>query len=121
MVEKLSNKWTNRRVLVTGATGLVGSWLVDRLIAEGASVTALILDSDPQSELMRSGNIEKIAVVNGNLANFDDVKRAVFRDDVETIFHLGALTIVGNALKDPLSTFQSNIQGTWNVLLRTLE
>ena len=112
----MSNKWANRRVLVTGATGLVGSWLVDRLIAEGASVTALILDSDPQSELMRSGNIEKIAVVNGNLANFDDVKRAVFRDDVETIFHLGALTIVGNALKDPLSTFQSNIQGTWNVL-----
>ena len=104
MVEKLSSKWANRRVLVTGATGLVGSWLVDRLIAEGASVTALILDSDPQSELMRSGNIEKIAVVNGNLANFDDVKRAVFRDDV------------GNALKDPLSTFQSNIQGTWNVL-----
>ena len=116
MVENLSSKWANRRVLVTGATGLVGSWLVDRLIAEGASVTALILDSDPQSELMRSGNIEKIAVVNGNLANFDDVKRAVFRDDVETIFHLGALTIVGNALKDPLSTFQSNIQGTWNVL-----
>jgi CDP-glucose 4,6-dehydratase len=109
-------KWENRHVLVTGATGLVGSWLVKRLIDEGALVTALILDYDPQSELIRSANIKKINVVNGNLANFRDVQRAVLRDDIDCIFHLGAQTIVGTALKDPVSTFESNVQGTWNVL-----
>jgi CDP-glucose 4,6-dehydratase len=75
-----------------------------------------VLDNDPQSELFRSGNLQKISVVSGNLANFDDVKRAVLRDDVESIFHLGAQTIVGTALKDPRGTFESNVQGTWNVL-----
>jgi CDP-glucose 4,6-dehydratase len=111
-----SSNWQQRRVLVTGATGLLGSWLVARLINEGARVTALVLDNDPQSELFRSGNSQKISVVSGNLANFDDVKRAVLRDDVESIFHLGAQTIVGTALKDPRGTFESNVQGTWNVL-----
>lgn len=111
-----NSNWSNRNVLVTGATGLLGSWLVDRLIKEGANVTALVLDHDPQSELIRSGNIAKVNVVNGNLANFEDVKRSVFRDDVDSIFHLGAQTIVGTALKDPRTTFESNVQGTWNVL-----
>jgi CDP-glucose 4,6-dehydratase len=108
--------WHNKRVLVTGATGLVGSWLVRRLLDEGASVTALILDADSASELYRSGDISRISVVNGNLADPVAVNRAVLNLENQYIFHLGAQTIVGTALVDPLNTFTSNIQGTWNVM-----
>ena len=116
MGEEKLNIWKNKRVLVTGATGLVGSWLVRRLLSEGAFVTALILDHDPASGLIRSGDINQISVVNGNLADFSAVMRAVINMESEVIFHLGAQTIVGTALLDPMNTFSSNIQGTWNVL-----
>ena len=108
--------WNNKNVLVTGATGLVGSWLVRDLIEKGARVTALVLDNDPRSQLIRSGDYNLISVVNGDLRNYKDVSRAVFDNECTDIFHLGAQTIVGTALQDPISTFESNIQGTWNVM-----
>ena len=108
--------WKGKSVLVTGATGLVGSWLVNELLKEGASVTALVLDIDPSSQLIRSGDMEKISVVNGNLNNYQDVTRAMFTNECATVIHLGAQTIVGTALLDPLSTFESNIKGSWNLL-----
>ena len=108
--------WNNKSVLVTGATGLVGSWLVRDLLEKGASVTALVLDNDPSSQLIRSGDYNLISVVNGDLRNYKDVSRAVLSNECTDIFHLGAQTIVGTALQDPISTFESNIQGTWNVL-----
>ena len=108
--------WKTSSVLVTGGTGLVGSWLIERLLREGANVSCLVLDSDPGSALMRSGNINKVSVTNGNLSDIDVVSRAVNHHACDTIFHLGAQTIVGTALQDPLDTFNSNIQGTWNVL-----
>ncbi len=108
--------WHNKSVLVTGATGLVGSWLVRDLLEKGARVTALVLDNDPNSQLLRSGDYNLISVVNGDLRNYKDVSRAVFSNECTDIFHLGAQTIVGTAIQDPLSTFESNIQGTWNIL-----
>jgi len=108
--------WKEKSVLVTGATGLVGSWLVHRLLEEGAHVTALVLDRDPASQLLRSGDIERISIVNGNLNNYQDVSRAVFTNDCSIVIHLGAQTIVGTALFDPLTTFESNIKGSWNLL-----
>ena len=108
--------WKNKSVLVTGATGLVGSWLVRDLLDKGANVTALVLDTDPNSELIRSGDVNRISVVNGDLRNYQDVARATFTNSCTDVFHLGAQTIVGTALVDPISTFESNIQGTWNVM-----
>ena len=108
--------WKNKSVLVTGATGLVGSWLVRDLLDKGAHVTALVLDTDPNSELVRSGDVNRISVVNGDLRNYKDVARATFTNSCTDVFHLGAQTIVGTALVDPISTFESNIQGTWNVM-----
>jgi CDP-glucose 4,6-dehydratase len=108
--------WNNKSVLVTGATGLVGSWLIRDLLQKGARVTALVLDHDPSSQLIRSGDYNLISVVNGDLRNYKDVSRAVFTNECTEIFHLGAQTIVGTALRDPISTFESNIQGTWNVM-----
>ena len=108
--------WKGRRVLVTGATGLVGSWLVKRLLTLEADVHGLVLDADPDSELIRSGDIGRITVTNGDLRIPMDVSRAVKNSNCEVIFHLGAQTIVGTALNDPMWTFESNIAGTWNLL-----
>ncbi len=108
--------WKDRKVLVTGATGLVGSWLVKRLLSLKADVYGLVLDADSDSELIRSGDIGRITVTNGDLRIPTDVSRAVKRSNCEVIFHLGAQTIVGTALNDPMWTFESNIAGTWNLL-----
>jgi CDP-glucose 4,6-dehydratase len=103
-------------VLVTGATGVVGSWLTRRLLDEGAYVVALVRDLDPQSELLRSGTLQRVNVVNGELEGTTTVARAVVDHEVDTILHLGAQTIVGAALQTPASAFASNVMGTWNVL-----
>jgi CDP-glucose 4,6-dehydratase len=103
-------------VLVTGATGFVGSWLVKDLLRHGASVVALVRDLDHQSELVRSGAVERVSVVNGRLEDYAAVERAVNEFEVDTVFHLGAQAIVGAALRNPLPTFEANIRGTYHVL-----
>jgi len=110
------NFWHGRRVFVTGATGIVGSWLVKDLLAEGATVVALIRNNDPQSELYRSGDINRIFVVSGNLEDFWTLERAINEYEADTIFHLGAQPIVGMAHRFPLPTFEANIRGTYNLL-----
>jgi len=103
-------------VFVTGATGVVGSWLVKDLLARGAYVVALVRDADPQSELYRSGDIRQISVVNGALEDFWTLERAINEHEIDTVFHLGAQTIVGTAQRSPLPTFEANVRGTYNLL-----
>ena len=105
-----------RRVLVTGATGMVGSALVRDLLESGAYVAALVLDADPQTELYRSGDVRKVAVVSGALEDIGTLERAIRLHEVDTVFHLGAQTIVGAAHHAPLYTFEANIRGTYNLL-----
>ena len=111
-----NENWKERRVFVTGATGIIGSWLVKELLKLGAHVVALVLDADPQSELYRSGDIDKITVVNGRLEGFLTLSRAINVNEIDTVFHLGAQTIVGAAQRFPLTTFEANIRGTYNLL-----
>jgi CDP-glucose 4,6-dehydratase len=108
--------WAGRRVLVTGATGMVGSWLVKELLAAGAYVVALVLDLDPQSELVRSGDLQRCAVVNGALEEIGTLERAVTLYEVDSVFHLGAQTIVGIAQRAPHGTLEANVRGTYNLL-----
>jgi CDP-glucose 4,6-dehydratase len=115
-VAAVSDSWAERRVLVTGATGIVGSWLVKALLAEGADVVALVLDADPQSELYRSGDIRRLSVVNGALEDFATLERAISRYEVDSVFHLGAQAIVETAYRSPLFTFEANVRGTYNLL-----
>ena len=110
------NSWVQRRVLVTGATGMVGSWVTRELVNRNAFVVALVADSDPNSELIRSGVINRVTVVNGRLENYDDVERSINNHEIDTVIHLGAQPIVGAADRAPRHTFESNIQGTWNIL-----
>jgi CDP-glucose 4,6-dehydratase len=112
----VSGDWRHRRVLVTGATGIVGSWLVQRLLEEGALVVTLVFDADPQSEVIRSGALDRTHVVNGALEDYASLERAVNRHEVDTVFHLGAQALVGPANRNPLPTFEANIRGTYHLL-----
>ncbi len=103
-------------MFITGAPGIVGSWLVKDLLAQGAYVIALVRDADPQSELYRSGDIRRVSVVNGSLEDFWTLERVINGYEVDTVFHLGAQTIVGTAHRFPLQTFEANIRGTYNLL-----
>ena len=108
--------WQDRPVLVTGATGLVGSWLTRRLHAAGADVVCLVRDWVPRSELVRGGAIQCVNVVRGDVRDRDLLERTLGEYEVDTVIHLAAQTIVGIANRNPISTFESNVQGTWNLL-----
>lgn len=108
--------WKERKVFVTGATGFLGSWLCKALVENGADVTILIRDQVPKSNLNMSGVINSVNIVRGGLEDYRSVERSLNEYEIDTCFHLGAQAIVGTANRSPLSTFESNIKGTWNVL-----
>jgi CDP-glucose 4,6-dehydratase len=101
---------------VTGATGLLGGWLVRRLLEAGADLVCLIRDWVPQSELVRSGLLERVKIVRGDVCDQALLERALGEYEINTVFHLAAQTIVGIANRNPVSTFETNIRGTWTVL-----
>jgi CDP-glucose 4,6-dehydratase len=108
--------WQDRSTFVTGATGLVGGWLVRRLRDLGADVLCLVRDWVPQSELVRSGLLDQVRVVRGDISDQALLERALGEFEVDTVIHLAAQTIVGIANRNPVSTFESNIRGTWALL-----
>jgi CDP-glucose 4,6-dehydratase len=105
-----------RSVFVTGAYGLLGSWLVKALIEQGARTTVLKRDAVVRSALVVEGTERRVNVVHGDICDADLIERAVGEYEVDTVFHLAAQTIVGIANTAPLSTFETNIRGTWTVL-----
>ncbi len=108
--------WQDKRVLITGCTGFLGSWLTAVLLNMGADVVGLIRDDVPQSQLIRSGNIHRIKVVRGELCDYPLLVRTIAEYEIHTIFHLAAQTIVGIANRSPMSTFETNIRGSWMLM-----
>ncbi len=108
--------WKDRNVFVTGATGLLGSWLVEELILKGANVVCLVRDWVPNNRLVTEDLLPRCNVVRGDLGDHSVVLRTLNEYEINTVFHLGAQTIVGTANRNPLSTFESNIKGTWCLL-----
>lgn len=108
--------WRDRRVFVTGATGLVGSALTRTLVGLGADVVALVRDWVPGSALVKHGTIERINVVRGDLCDQDLLVRVLAEYEIATVFHLAAQTIVPIANRNPISTWETNVAGTWRLL-----
>ncbi len=108
--------WRDRRVLVTGCTGILGSQLVRDLHKRGADIVGIIRDGVPRSNLILTGYDRKINVVNGTVTDYALVERTINEYEIEVIFHLAAQTIVGTANASPLSTFDTNIRGTYTIL-----
>jgi CDP-glucose 4,6-dehydratase len=115
-LDVMGSFWRDRPTLVTGATGFLGSWLVRRLVEASADVVCLVRDWVPLSESVHSRVIDKVNVVRGDVRDQGVVERTLGEYEVDSVFHLAAQTIVGIANRNPLSTFESNIQGTWVVL-----
>lgn len=114
-----------RRVLVTGATGMIGAQLTKALIEGGADAVALVRDYVPHNDLIgcdpRAGQRTnstalRPTVVAGELENYRLVERVIAEYEIEVVFHLAAQTLVQIATRSPIGTFKSNIEGTWNVL-----
>ena len=118
MTSETTNKdfWRDRPTFVTGATGLVGGWLVKSLVAAGADVICLVRDWIPDCELVRSGHLDKVKIVRGDICDQEMMERALGEYEIDTVIHLAAQTIVGIANRNPVSTFEANIAGTWRLL-----
>lgn len=112
----MSGFWRDRPVFVTGATGLVGAWLVKRLVEHGAEPTCLVRDWVPRSELAASGILERVNVVRGDVRDQALLERALGEFEIDTVIHLAAQTIVPIANRNPVSTFETNVGGTWALL-----
>jgi len=108
--------WQDRPTLVTGATGLLGGWIVKHLIDLGADLVCLVRDWVPGSELVRSNDIERVKVARGDICDSALLERVLGEYEIDTVFHLAAQTIVGIANRNPVSTFRTNVGGTWSLL-----
>lgn len=102
--------------LVTGGYGLLGAWLVGELLARGAEVTVVRRDEPRQSALAGLGLTDRVNVVSGDICAEGLVARALAEYEIDSVFHLAAQTLVGTANRAPLSTFETNIRGTWLLL-----
>jgi CDP-glucose 4,6-dehydratase len=111
-----ADTYVGKTVFVTGASGIVGSWLVRSLLAAGASVVALLRDEDPRCELARSGDDRRVTRVRGALEDVALLERALVEYEVDVVFHLGAQTQVRHAQRQPFGTLEANVRGTYNLL-----
>jgi len=108
--------WRGKRVFVTGATGFVGGWLAKALADSGADVIALAREFLPGSLFFDERLHEHVVTVAGDVRDYHRLEQVMRQHAIDTCYHLAAEAIVGQAQDSPLSTFESNVQGTWHVL-----
>lgn len=108
--------WEDKNVFITGGTGLLGPWLIKELLCQKANVFVLVREEIVNSLFFLENLNKKVNLINGDLLDLQLLQRVLNEFDINTVFHLGAQAIVGIANRSPLSTFRSNIEGTWNLL-----
>src|SRR5258708_18876862 len=108
--------WRDRPVFVTGATGLVGGWVVQQLLDAGADVVGLGRDWVPRSEMIAKRLIDRVRIVRGDVRSQQTIERALGEYEIATVLHLAAQTTVQVANRNPVSTLDTNIRGTWALL-----
>ncbi len=112
----VSGFWLDRPTLVTGATGLVGGWVVRRLLRQQADVVCLVRDWVPESDAVRTGLLAQVKTVRGDVRDQPLLERVLGEYEIDTVLHLAAQTLVPVANRNPVSTFETNVAGTWAVL-----
>lgn len=108
--------YSGKNILVTGITGMVGSWLAERLLKEGASVIGIIRDENPNSNFYQLGLEKMVTCVHGDISDITMLERVVIEYDCNLVFHLAGQSTLISPQRSPLSAFESNIRGTWNIL-----
>jgi CDP-glucose 4,6-dehydratase len=111
-----SSFWQDRPTFVTGGTGLLGGWLLRRLLDLGADVICLVRDWVPQSEMIHARLVDRVKMIRGDVCDQVLLERILGEDEINTVFHIAAQTIVSTANRNPISTFNTNIRGTWALL-----
>jgi CDP-glucose 4,6-dehydratase len=112
----MTNFWRDRPTLVTGATGLVGGWVVKRLLRSQSDIVCLVRDWVPESEFVRSSLLSQVKTVRGDVCDQQLLERVLGEYEIDTVIHLAAQTLVPVANRNPVATFESNIGGTWSLL-----
>jgi len=112
----MSSFWNGRTTFVTGATGFVGANLAAELVAQGANVVSLQRDEVQPNSLDLLRLRDKLTVINGSVDDLLLMSRILNEYEVDAVFHLAAQALVGAANRSPVSTFESNIRGTYILL-----
>ncbi len=113
--KKQSSYWNNRKVLITGHEGFLGSWLTRSLVEQGADLCGIDIDQTKKSLILKDVR-GKFKSIYGDVGDYSFVSDKISTFNPQVVFHLAAEAIVGTANKNPLKTFHANIQGTWNIL-----
>ena len=108
--------WQGKRILITGYEGFLGSWLTKTLLTTGADIFGLDIKTFRKETILTSQDLSRIHIIKGTVKNYTLVSGLIKENKIEIIFHLAAKALVGDCLKNPLGTFSTNIQGTWNIL-----
>ncbi|MBD3164419.1 NAD-dependent epimerase/dehydratase family protein [Candidatus Woesearchaeota archaeon] len=112
----MSDFWNSKKVFLTGADGFIGAWLAEGLIEKGAEVFVIIRDIKKICGLDLLKIKNKVEIINGDIIDLKCIERIINEKEIDTVFHLAAQALVSIANKSPISTFESNIRGTWNIL-----
>ncbi len=107
--------WRARKVLITGVNGFIGAWLASRLLGCGANVTALTR-GNITNPILQAAHRKLAKVIKSDITSHKLLSRIFKAEKIDTCFHLAAQPLVNEAFRLPLSTFELNIRGTWNIL-----
>ena len=110
------NFWKNKPVLITGFEGFLGSNLTKAIISSGAKTFGLDIRVGRRDTILTAADYKKITVIKGSVANYTLLKNVIIKNKINVVFHLAAEAIVGKCHINPLVTFSTNIEGTWNML-----
>jgi CDP-glucose 4,6-dehydratase len=108
--------WKDKKVVITGFEGFLGANLTRELLKEGALVIGIDSKTNRKDTLFTKDDYKRITVIQADVADFELVKKIIFRNKIQVVFHLAAEAIVDRSFENPLNTFTSNIEGTWNIL-----
>lgn len=108
--------WRNKRVLITGYEGFLGSHLTKTLLEHKAKIFALDIKTHRKETLLCTKDYARFKVIRGSVEDFSLLKRIINKNNIKFVFHLAAQALVSDCLKNPRRAFSTNIQGTWNIL-----